>query len=201
VLWLFEFHRTQRVQGGRRHDQSSWVVRDLDTEVARAMRNLIAGALAGLIAAAVPGLLLQLTTTTTPDGTRTSTIEMAAHIVRSNHPSVGWLVVLAYGAVVGTLFGRLVRGHNLTTGLAVVAGCFYGVGWWILSGLVVVPAVLGLVPLSSAAVDLMHPVALRTMIVSVLYGAALGAVVTMIATRSHRIPAERPTQEHMTRAA
>src|SRR5262245_26756395 len=115
-------------------------------------RNIAAGAMAGLIGAVVAGLLCQLVTIDTADGARMSLIVMTARIVRSNHAPTGWLVVLVYGLVVGALFGRLVRDRTLTSGIAMVAGAFYGVGWWIGSGLILAPAVLGLVPLSPVAV-------------------------------------------------
>jgi len=92
--------------------------------------------MAGLIGAVVAGLLCQLVTIDTADGARMSLIVMTARIVRANHAPAGWLIVLVYGVVVGALFGRLVRDRTLTAGIAMVAGAFYGVGWWIGSGLI-----------------------------------------------------------------
>lgn len=166
------------------------------------MRGAIsAGAVAGLIGAVVPGLLFQFATTSASDGRRTSVIVMAAQSVRSSSPLAGWLVVLVYGVVAGALFGRLVRDRTLTAGLATIAGAFYGAGWWIVSGLVLAPALLGIVPLSPAAVDLMRPVALRAMIASVLYGAVLGAAVTVIVERLRRSQGPYPVEQRTTRAA
>jgi len=164
-------------------------------------RNIAAGAMAGPIGAVDPGLLLQLVTISASDGARMSLIVMAARVVRSTHAPIGWLVILGYGVVAGALFGRLVRDRSLPLGIAVVEGAFYGVGWWIVSGLVLVPTVLGLVPLSPITVDLMRPVALPTMIASGLYGAVLGAAFTIVAKRLHRSQRRHPVTQTTARAA
>ncbi len=96
--------------------------------------RLVAGAAAGLAGGVVFGLLMQAM----------NMIGMVAALVGSTSTGVGWLVHLAISAVIGASFAVVLpRG---VTGLAAttVAGLGYGIVWWVLGPLLLMPATLGM---------------------------------------------------------
>lgn len=98
-------------------------------------------------------------------------------------PASGWIVYPVYGVLIGWLFGALLRHQALDIRRASLIGALYGVIWWILAGLLLVPAGLEHIPLSSAAVDAVRPVALPLLIGHLVYGAVLGACWAAIVRR------------------
>jgi len=62
-------------------------------------------------------------------------------------------------------------------------GGVYGLGWWIVAGIVLVPAALARWPLSIAAVDQVRGVALPLLIGHLVYGVILGLVWCRITSR------------------
>jgi uncharacterized membrane protein YagU involved in acid resistance len=91
----------------------------------------VAGGLVGGIAF---GVLMQMM----------NMMPMVAKLVNSDSDAVGWLVHLIisalFGAVYAVLFGRLLR----TWAGAIITGMLYGVVWWVLGGLLIMPARLGM---------------------------------------------------------
>src|SRR5262245_41948985 len=159
-------------------------------------QNVGAGALAGLIGALVLALVMQLTMTVGADGARASSIVAVARIFHLQSAASGWLMVLVYGMVVGAGFGWLTGRWPLSTGQAVIASVFYSVTWWVLVSAGLVPALLGYVPWSSAAIDIARKAAPSTLVGSVVFGLVLGGVLTGLRRRSRldqaqRRPAER----------
>jgi hypothetical protein len=67
-------------------------------------------------------------------------------------------------------------------------GGLYGVGWWIVAELVLIPVLLAVWPLSITAVDRVRDVALPLLVGHVVYGVILGAVWSrfMEVRRPHR---------------
>ena len=63
-----------------------------------------------------------------------------------------------------------------------VWGGLYGLAWWIVSGLLVIPALLAKIPLSSAALDAVRPVVLASLIGHLLCGVILGFVFALLTT-------------------
>jgi hypothetical protein len=51
----------------------------------------------------------------------------------------------------------------------------YGVGWWVLGGLVLMPVLLGMPPLAPVMTAPMRPVALGSLAGHVVFGVILGA--------------------------
>ena len=74
----------------------------------------------------------------------------------------GWIASLIYTIVIGGIFGWLVSAEAPNEPRLMVWGGLYGLAWWVVSGLFVVPALLAKVPLSSEALDTMKPVALAS---------------------------------------
>jgi hypothetical protein len=147
-------------------------------------RDLARGGIAGLIGAAIAGVLLQNVSYREFAGVHITLMAIVGRIAYSNSPVVSWLEVLVYGAAIGLLFGRIVRGQTLTFAAAIIGGALYGIGWWILSSILVVPALTGEMPLSALAVDQIRSVAVPTMIISAVYGVVLGS--SLIVLRGSR---------------
>jgi len=151
-------------------------------------RRIGTGLVAGLIAGIVFTVVALFLKTTMPDGEQTSMLVVAAEALRLHGWVAGWIGSLIYTVIVGGIFGWLVGAEPANEPRLMVWGGLYGVAWWIVSGLILVPALLAKIPLSSAALDAMKPVALASLIEHVLYGAILGfvfALLTSFVDRRH----------------
>jgi hypothetical protein len=145
-------------------------------------RGIGTGLVAGLIAGIVFTLVALFLKTTLPDGEQTSLLVVAAEALHSHGWVAGWIASLIYTLVIGGLFGWLVSAEAPNEPRLMMWGGLYGLAWWILHGLIVVPALLAKVPLSSAALDAMKPVALASLIDHLLYGVILGFVFALLTT-------------------
>lgn len=145
-------------------------------------RRIATGLVAGLVAGIVFTLVALLLKTTLPDGGRTSMLLVAAEAFHSHGPLAGWIASLIYTVIIGGIFGWLAASAQALDEIRLTLwGGLYGLACWIVSGLIIVPALFGKVPLSSAAIDATRPVALASLIEHVLYGAILGYVFGLLA--------------------
>jgi len=142
--------------------------------------KIAAGAAGGLIGGLALAAVIALMPAPAGAG---SMLGFMAHLVRSVHPAVGWLVCAVYGVLIGAWFGRLLHAQVLDAGPAMLWGGVYGLGWWIVAGIVLVPAALARWPLSIAAVDQVRGVALPLLIGHLVYGVILGLVWCRITSR------------------
>ncbi|MFN2432129.1 MAG: hypothetical protein ABR599_04810 [Gemmatimonadota bacterium] len=136
--------------------------------------RVAAGALAGVIAGIVFGIMMTVMTAPTPDGARIPMMAMVAMVVRSESLLVGWIYHLFNSAVIGALFGWLLGGrvHGLGSGL--IWGSAYGILWWVLGGLILMPVLLGMPPFAPLQMAPMRPVAMGSLAGHLVYGAILG---------------------------
>lgn len=152
--------------------------------------NLVAGVGGGLIAGVVFGLMMQMMTAPAPDGGRMPMMAMVARVVNSDSLVVGWLYHLANSAVIGALFGyfagRLARYRE---GLG--WGAAYGVGWWVLGGLVLMPVFLDMPPFAPLTMPPMRPVAFGSLVGHPIYGLILGTVYVRLAGQRAEARIER----------
>ena len=139
------------------------------------MRSKVAaGVVAGLIAGAVFGVMMQVMTAPTPDGGRMPMMTMVAKVVRSDSVAVGWVYHLFNSAVIGAIFGWLFGSRATSTGAGIGRGAFYGIVWWVLGGLVLMPTLLGMP--AFAPLKMMLPVAIGSLVGHLIYGVILGGV-------------------------
>jgi hypothetical protein len=137
--------------------------------------RILAGAIGGLIAGVVFGVMMQVMTAPTPDGAKVPMMAMVAQVVGSSSLGVGWLYHLFNSAVIGAIFGWLLgSGADDRIGRATLLGGGYGVLWWILGGLILMPLALGMPALAPLLMEPMRPVALGSLIGHVIYGVVLG---------------------------
>ena len=144
-------------------------------------RRIATGLVAGLTAGIAFTLVALFLKTTLPDGGRTSMLLVAAEAFHSHGPLAGWIASLIYTVIIGGIFGWLASAQALDEIRMTLWGGLYGLAWWIVSGLIIVPALSGKVPLSPAAIDSTRPVALASLIEHVLYGVILGYVFALLA--------------------
>ena len=157
-------------------------------------RRIATGLLAGLIAGIAFTLVALFLRTTLPDGGRTSMLLVAAEAFHSHGPLAGWVASLVYTVIIGGIFGWLASAQPALDEVRLTLwGGLYGLAWWIVNGLVILPALFGKVPLSSAAIDSTRPVALASLIEHVLYGVILGYVFAVLAVYVDRRHATHAT--------
>lgn len=131
------------------------------------LRTVPVGIAGGLVGGVVFGLMMQLM----------GMLGMIGMLVGSESLVVAWLVHLAVSAVIGAGFGLLLapRVHGVGTGAAL--GAAYGLLWWVLGPLLLMPAAMGM-PL--VAVD---AVALQSLVGHLVFGVVLGVVVAVAQRR------------------
>src|SRR5262245_7700709 len=156
-------------------------------------RRIATGLVAGLIAGIAFTLVALFLKTSLPDGGRTSMLLVAAEAFHSHGPLAGWIASLIYTVIIGGIFGWLASAQSLDEVQTTLWGGLYGLAWWIVSGLIIVPALSGTMPLSPAAIDSARPVALASLIEHVLYGVILGYVFALLAVYVGRRQATRAT--------
>lgn len=97
-------------------------------------RNLTLGALGGL-AGGVPFGMLMATM---------GMMTMIGMLIRVEDATVGWVVHLLISAVTGALYGHFAPAFSKTWQSAAIAGVVYGVIWWVLGALILMPLMLGM---------------------------------------------------------
>ena len=124
----------------------------------------LAGALAGIVGGVVFGLMMSMAMP--PMMGMIGTLVGAA--------SLGWVVHLVFSAIIGAGFG-LVFGRRATAGWGQAAGLGlgYGVIWWILGPLLIMPIWLGMGPMLGAAFDTSN---LLSLMGHMIYGLVTGLV-------------------------
>ena len=148
--------------------------------------NLTAGIVAGLIAGVVFGILMTMMHAPTPNGGSMPMMAMVAQIVGSTSLAVGWLYHLFNSAVIGGLFGWILGARIGRIGSGIRWGAGYGMAWWVLGGLILMPVFLGMPAFAPLRVPMMRPVAFASLMGHVMFGVILGAAfVPLRGTAAH----------------
>lgn len=128
------------------------------------IRRATAGAIGGLIGGIAFGMLMQMM----------DMIGMVAMMVDSESLAVGWALHLAISVALGIGFGVVsIRGLD-AWGPGIGMGVVYGIVWWVLGALLLMPTRLGMPTL---VVDTM---AWQSLVGHVIFGALLGAVTVAV---------------------
>lgn len=106
-----------------------------------------------------------------------------AALVRADSPVVGFAVHLVIAVVLGALFGLLVREQATGSGETVFWGLAYGMVWWYLGALTLLPALLG--ERLGWSVDAARA-AFPSLVGHLLYGAVAGLVLSWLRPRAPR---------------
>jgi hypothetical protein len=140
--------------------------------IARLIPAVGAGIVGGLASGVVFGILMQMM----------DMIPMVAMLVGSKSMAVGWLVHLAISAFIGASFAVVFGRLATSTGRSVLLGMGYGVVWWVLGALLIMPAKLGMT-------DMIFHVGTtqwQSLMGHVIYGLLLGVTFGLLAPRLAR---------------
>lgn len=105
---------------------------------------------------------------------------------------VGWVYHLFNSAVIGGLFGVLLGGRVVSVGGGLARGAVWGLVWWVLGGLVLMPLFLDMPAFAPLRMPEMRMVAMGSLVGHLVYGLVLGAAYAKLASRSAAAPAARP---------
>jgi len=146
--------------------------------------RFVAGTVGGLAAGVVFGIMMQMMTAPTPDGGRMPMINMVGMIVGSPTAGAGWLYHLFNSAVIGAIFAWVLgpRSYNYAAGLG--WGAAYGLLWWVLGGLILMPVFLGMPAFAPLMMAEMRMVAMGSLVGHLIYGLILGAVYVGLTRRA-----------------
>ncbi len=128
-------------------------------------RRVLAGVVGGVAGGLVFGMLMAMM----------GMLPMIAGLVGSQSPVVGFVVHLVISAVIGAIYGLAVGNQPAAQqyGSALPVGLGYGVIWWILGPLVIMPVLMGMGPQFGMALS---PMMLMSLMGHLLYGVITGAV-------------------------
>lgn len=132
--------------------------------------RLVAGIAGGLAGGVVFGILMQ-----TMD-----MIGMVAMLIGSKSVAVGWLVHLAISAFIGATYALLFARWATRLVPAALIGLGYGVVWWVLGALLLMPAKLGM------DLFMFNKTAWQSLIGHLAYGLLLGVVYALVRPRLQR---------------
>jgi hypothetical protein len=138
----------------------------------RIVHGIYAGVAGGLVFGIMMGMMGML--------------PMMAKMAGRSSAAVGFGVHLVISAIVGAIFAVLVGGRLRTVGSLVAAGLIYGLVWWLLGPLTLMPLFMGMgvgVNWTGAAMT----AAMASLAGHLVYGAILGAVYAWL-ERSIAVP-------------
>lgn len=127
------------------------------------------GIVGGLAGGVVFGLLMAMM----------DMIGMVAQLVGSSSAAVGWVVHLGISAFIGASFAILLGSRAKTLVPAALIGMGYGVVWWVLGALLIMPAQLGM------PVFELNTTAWQSLMGHLLFGLVLGTVFSQLVRREH----------------
>ncbi len=129
--------------------------------------SILQGGLAGLAGGAAFGVLMQAM----------GMMKMVGMLVGNEAAIVGWLVHLAISAFVGATFVLLFGRFLGSLPRAILVGMAYGVIWWVLGALILLPLRLGMSPFGMSTTSVM------SLLGHLVFGAVTGAVAVLLARR------------------
>lgn len=138
-----------------------------DVAVPTMSQRAMHGAAGGLVGGLIFGVLMQAM----------GMLPMVAQLVGSTSVLVGWVVHLAISAFIGVTFGLLLGPWATTLARGAALGAAYGLLWWVLGGLIAMPARMGMPVLE------LSTMAWQSLMGHLLYGLALGLTYVMLARR------------------
>lgn len=123
-------------------------------------KRLTAGVAGGLAGGLLFGIMMQAM----------GMLGMIAGLVGEDSAGVGWVVHLAISALFGLIYAVTLGRASTSWGRALVLGALYGVVWWALGALLIMPAWMGM------PVFQVGQPQLQSLVGHLVYGVMLGAV-------------------------
>ncbi|WP_353890643.1 hypothetical protein [Micromonospora sp. WMMA1363] len=137
--------------------------------------RLVAGVVGGLVGGLVFGLTMQA-------WDMLPMVAMVAMLVGSESVAVGWLVHLTISALSGAVFAVLLGRWTGSPPAALGIGLAYGLAWWLLGALLVMPAWLGM----NEMIFQLTAGAQRSLGGHLVFGALLGLAYGLVGGRARR---------------
>ncbi|HUX65744.1 MAG TPA: hypothetical protein VMV42_01220 [archaeon] len=109
-----------------------------------------------------------------------SMIGMVAALVGSKSNIVGWVLHLGISVFIGITFAFLFQDKLKSVGSGLTVGLGYGVFWWVLGALVLLPAKLHM-PLFN-----FNTATWESLMGHMVFGAILGSLVVLIPSKMHK---------------
>ncbi len=107
----------------------------LPTQSQKWVRSITQGIIAGIIGGIVFGMMMAIM----------NMLPMVAMLVKSDSPIVGFIVHLVISAGIGASFGIILSFVPVKGRIGTIAsGAVYGMIWWVLGALVLMPLMLGM---------------------------------------------------------
>jgi hypothetical protein len=136
------------------------------------MPKVGAGVIGGLIGGVVFGMMMQLM----------DMMGLVAMLVGSESPVVGWLVHLVISAFIGATFAVLLGRGATRPATSALVGAGYGIVWWIIGALLLMPAKLGM----NDMIFHVGTTQWQSLMGHVIYGLLTGLTVALLAPRLYR---------------
>jgi uncharacterized membrane protein YagU involved in acid resistance len=152
------------------------------------------GAWAGLIAGILFGLMMTMISAPAIDGGRIPLMQMVAMSVGATSLVAGWIFHLFNSALIGAIFGAIFGNKLDNYAKSSALGALYGLAWWVVGGMVLMPLLLGDPAFAPIITPEMRPVAVGSLMGHVIYGAVTGAAYLGLAhnTRGRRREGKLP---------
>ncbi len=148
--------------------------------------NIFNGIVGGVVAGLVFGMMMQMMMAPAPEGGQMPMMAMVAKVVQSDSMAVGWFYHLFNSAFIGAIFGWILGGRVSGYPSGFTWAALYGVFWWILGGLILMPILLGMPAFAPLMMETMRLVAVGSLMGHIIYGLILGGVFVWM---SHHRPA------------
>lgn len=131
--------------------------------------DLINGALAGLVGGLVFGAMMAFM----------GMLPMVGMLVGQESAVIGFVVHMVISAIIGAGYGLVAPRLPAGAGTAVVFGAVYGVIWWVLGALVMMPLMLGM----SEMVFVIQQAQVMSLIGHILFGVITGLAFMLLRQR------------------
>ena len=123
-------------------------------------QRLLAGIAGGLAGGVIFGAMMQMM----------GMLAMIGGLIGQESAGVGWIVHLGISVVFGLIYAVTFGSLSASWGRAAGFGAVYGVIWWVLGALVLMPASMGMPVFQIGAMQL------QSLVGHLIYGVALGVV-------------------------
>jgi uncharacterized membrane protein YagU involved in acid resistance len=106
--------------------------------------NLVTGAVAGVLAGLPLGVIMQVRDADPKMMPGIQMIDQVGDLISDPSAGLGWLIHLFNSALFGVVFVLLFSRWLARRGPAMLLGLLYGVAWWVVGALWIMPAWLGM---------------------------------------------------------
>lgn len=106
--------------------------------------NVVAGAAAGVVAGIPLGIIMQVRDADPAMMPGVTMMDLVGDLISDPSTGLGWLIHLFNSALFGAVFVLLFSRWLSNRGPAMGLGLLYGVGWWVVGALWIMPAWLGM---------------------------------------------------------